>query len=521
MNAPASKARPEGEDRQAPPSRLAAGAVVALVAVAFLLAIVLRLRQAASPLSFDEFASLYFADRPFGDLWGPWMLRETNPPLFYSVLKLWRTMLPDSKAALRALPVVISLAQIGLLARLAAKTYGGLAAVLCILLFALSPSDLYQSGDIRGYGLAKLAVTISFIGLVCALSDRDRPLRGWIAYVAGALGAIYSHTTMLLWPPIATAAVLMDGLIARRTQAGITRKALVGLLIADAAILLLSAWEVWFAVVQLTTRASNIAWIETLETGAFASELNLQLLMGGRASSILMAALILVGLARTRNSRVTRLSLFVLVATIVAFRAADRIHPITSDFTLHWCASFSVLLAAAATARRQGADVPAHPLVLGIGSGAVLAGVTTLGLVQLFEEDWVPKPQDWAYTVKTVARHHNAALLATHESVGLVIEQACRLEFHRPGCPFPLVVMASPSRADSWSFGGFSGRITPQSEVRSALGPVRTVYAFSRYVYTPLQPLGLNPGRYRQVEWDDGTLIGPIPIKDFEARRRS
>jgi hypothetical protein len=211
----------------------------------------------------------------------------------------------------------------------------------------------------------------------------------------------------------------------------------------------------------------------------------------------------------------------VLVATIVAFRAADRIHPITSDYTLHWCASFSVLLAAASIARRQGLGVPRQPRVRQTGGAAVLAAVATLGLVQLFEEDWVPEPQDWAYTVRTVARNGNAALLATHESVGLVIEQACRLEFHRPGCPFPLVVMANPSQADSWSFGGFSGRITPQSQVRSALGPVQTVYAFSRYVYTPLEPLGLDPDRYRQVEWDDGTLIGPIPIKDFETARRS
>ncbi len=120
--------------------------------------------------------------------------------------------------------------------------------------------------------------------------------------------------------------------------------------------------------------------------------------------------------------------------------------------------------------------------------------------------------------MRTVAQTSGSVLLASHESVGLVIEQACRMEFRRPGCPFPLVVMANPSPADSWSSGGYGGRLVAPREVPAALRGARTVYAFSRYVYTPLEPLGLYPGDYREVQWDDGELIGPIPIEDFPGR---
>ena len=46
--------------------------LAALAMLALGLALVLRLHQAAAPMTFDEYASLYFSDRPFGDLWGWW-----------------------------------------------------------------------------------------------------------------------------------------------------------------------------------------------------------------------------------------------------------------------------------------------------------------------------------------------------------------------------------------------------------------------------------------------------------------
>jgi hypothetical protein len=499
-------------------TRLRANPAILLAIAALVLAFVLRIELMSAPLSFDEFASLYFADRPFSDLWGWWMVRETNPALFYTLLKVWRMVLPDNVETLRALPIAISLAQIVLLARFAHRTYGGFAAALAILLLALSPSDIFLTTDIRAYGLAKLAVTVSFIGLVKALSDdNDARLGGWLAYAGGAAVAIYTHSTMLLWPAVATLAVLAEAGFSR----DISRRKLLRLLVADAAIALLSAWELVLVAAQLRVHTANIAWIQPLSLEDFRDEISLQLMMQGAASSVLMLGLMIAGVVRTFRNRTTRLALFMAVAGMAAFKAADQLHPVISDYTLHWAASFTVLLAAASLAARRQAQGPVRARIDRIGAVTVLALVTTVGLVEFEGDDtWLPQPQDWGYTVRTVAHTPGAALLASHESVGLVVEQACRLEFRQSGCPFPLVVMANASQADSWSFGGYGGRIVPPREVRSALGAAKTVFAFSRYVYTPLEPLGLDPGDYREIEWDDGELIGPIPIEDFPAARK-
>jgi hypothetical protein len=80
--------------------------------------------------------------------------------------------------------------------------------------------------------------------------------------------------------------------------------------------------------------------------------------------------------------------------------------------------------------------------------------------------------------------------------------------------------MANPAPTDGWAAGGYVGPIVTAPQVRAALGRARSVYVFSRYVYTPLTQLGLSRRDYRTVEWDDGELIGPIPIADFDRARQ-
>jgi hypothetical protein len=148
----------------------------------------------------------------------------------------------------------------------------------------------------------------------------------------------------------------------------------------------------------------------------------------------------------------------------------------------------------------------------------LLVALTLSGLYDLTQEGTLPRPQDWREIVTTVARAPSRALLASHESIGVVVTEMCRVQFHTAKCPFPLVVMANPSESDMWARGGYPGPLVQPRDVPAALGHPRTVYAFSRYVYTPLEPLGLDPGDYTEVEWDDGELIGPIPPEDFRRK---
>lgn len=480
--------------------------VALLLAATVGLAIWLRLRHAAGSMAFDEMASLYFSGQPWRRLWGWWMLRETNPPLFYSLLKLWRLVVPMGHWPMRALPLVIGFAQLPVFAHFARQRLGWAAALLGLLLFALSPSDIYQDDYLRGYGLARLAVMVSFIGLVGALEGRGR---GWLVYAGGAVTAIYCHTTMVLWPVIATLAVLGDAALRRNRD----WRMLVRLLIADMASAVLSGWVLVMAYAQLkSASAANITWLEPLGWKDFWITCNLQLLGGGSIGSALMALAIAIGLWRGRHDQAVRLSAGIVLGTLGLFKGTDLIHPIVSDYTLHWCFSFTALLAAASLADlRPGARV--HPLVRLLA----LALVAGAGLVDLLVFDPVWQPQDLRRTVHTVAHRPGAALLVSHEAMGVVIEQTCLVEFGRLPCPFPLVAMADPRQTDNWAFGGFHGQLIAPAGVRKALGGADQVFAFSRYYYTPLEHLGLHAGDWPQIYWDDGELIGPIPVHAFDS----
>jgi hypothetical protein len=523
-----------------PPSRSARALLVLVLA----LAVVLRLRHAAGSMAFDEMASLYFSGQPWRHLWGWWMVRETNPPLFYSLLKVWRGLVPMGHWPMRALPLAIAFAHLALFGAFVRRRLGWSAALLGLLLFAVSSSDIYQADYLRGYGLAKLAVLASFIGLVRALEcgaaaplpfrggvggggcppgawdvgiapTPTPPLKGrgfpagaqgWLIYIGGAVVAIHCHTTMVLWPVIATLAVMADAMLRRDGR----WRPLAALMAANLATAALSGWVLVMAYAQLRGASSaNITWLEPLGWSDFWASCNLQLLLGGVAGSFMMAGYMLIGAWRGRHLLIVRLSVLIAIATLVLFKATDAVHPIVSDFTLHWCFSFTTLVAVAS---RIGGHSRLHRAVTALA----LVGVAAAGLVELLiiKPDW--QPQDWRRTVLTVAHAPDAALLASHESVGVVIEQACLVELGHMPCPFPLVVMADPSPTDNWSAGGYAGHLAAPAHVRAALGPVRQVYAFSRYYYTPLEHLGLHARDWRQVYWDDGELIGPIPVHAFD-----
>ncbi|MEO0032319.1 MAG: hypothetical protein RIS94_2077 [Pseudomonadota bacterium] len=475
----------------------------------------LRVAQAAAPVVFDEYASIFFSRHGFGQLWGAWMLRETNPPLFYSLLKLWRMAVPDDVLALRLLPLGIDMAQIALLAGFAWRRYGPAAAVLAVMVVACSASDIYHAPYLRGYGLSKLAVTVSFIGLVRALDgdgEGGTGRRGWIAFAGGAVVAIYCHTTMLIWPLVAGAALAIDALLAPGESRARWRQ----LLLAGVAILIASAWVLTQGVMQLRGHNPNINWIEPLDLDDFVSSVNLQLLLDGTIGSVAMVALMAAGTVRTAGTRATRLALLSLVLGVAAFKACDAVHPIISDYTLHWASPFSAWLAGAAVARGGGEALRRGvPRALRI---ATVAGMALLGRWALATEAYISHPQDWQASIRRVAATPQAAMLVSHESIGVVVQQACMIEFHAATCPFPLVVMANPAPTDSWAFGGYRGPIVSPFGVRRALGKAETVFAFSRYVYRPLDPFGLDKGDYDETLWDDGELIGPIPVSHFDVR---
>jgi uncharacterized membrane protein len=116
----------------------------------------------------DEGFSDWAAQHSLSYIWTVLPKYESNPPLYYTLLKVWRSFFGDSEAVLRALSALINTATIPLLflagRGLAGKKSGGYVGLLASSLFALSTIQIRYAQEARGYALVTFGVGIS----VCA-----------------------------------------------------------------------------------------------------------------------------------------------------------------------------------------------------------------------------------------------------------------------------------------------------------------------------------------------------------------
>jgi len=85
----------------------------------------------------DELYSVSFSRIPMDMLWGDWMVRETNPPLFYSILKGWIALFGEQDTALRVLTIIVGLAAIGGIFLFVRALHSTQAALLAVALAAV------------------------------------------------------------------------------------------------------------------------------------------------------------------------------------------------------------------------------------------------------------------------------------------------------------------------------------------------------------------------------------------------
>src|SRR3546814_68908 len=109
----------------------------------------------------DEAYSVWFSQQSWHVLWRETPYYETHPPLYYSLLKLWRGLGSD-EAVLRLLSVLANVATIGLVALTAyvAVPPPQRLMVACTsgLLFAVSPLQLGLAQPARPYALLMLGL---------------------------------------------------------------------------------------------------------------------------------------------------------------------------------------------------------------------------------------------------------------------------------------------------------------------------------------------------------------------------
>lgn len=470
----------------------------AALAVALVAGAALRLRGSGMSPWFDEWASLFFAHQPLSRLWSGWMVRETNPPLYYTILRGWLLAAgPLGPVGARAPSIAAGLAAIALCWWGVGRADGPRAGAVAALLVAVSAQCIHFSQEVRAYAFLFLALAASFFALLDIVGRAERgeraPTRAWALFAGGAIAAGYLHTTALLWPPVATLALIA----VRPDFRPFTGRDWRALALADLAIAAALGWWLWITWLQLRAPNANIAWVAPpgIREGLKIIAKGSLLLRGRLAATVLVLLPALVGAVRTRARATTRLTLACWLGLIAAFLAASRHQSIILERTAFPLTVFPLALAAAGLA-----GLPRRWAAVGTGGVVALLGINLV----LARPGFVS--EDWLGAVDHVAATPRAALLLSGEAEAVAADQACRLH-RRTACPFPLLTLPL-SRFDAWAHG--LAPPTPSANGHPALPPGTRLYLLTRFQEDPLPALH-GAGLIRAVRVRRAFLMGPLP----------
>jgi uncharacterized membrane protein len=470
-----------------------------LVALAGVIAVAAAISIGLSnyPFWFDEIASLFFAGQPLSRLWSDWAASETNPPLFYSLLRLWLPVAGQSETVFRVLPIVLGLVSIGLayaLARIITRRAEG--GLIAAALLAVSPQHVYYSLQVRGYILGYLGIGLTLVAAALVLREWKRVRLAWLLYGMGLLLALYAHTTFVFF------AVLVNlGMLA---ALGLRRPgALPAWAATNAVVVLVYAWWATISVWQVS-HSKSIAWIPRPRADSLGWLLKTTFLPNVRsvlqlaACAVALAALA-VGL-RKRPAPVAAL-LALSVGGLVTLLVVSLRVPVLIPRTAFWT-TFPVIVALAIGL----AELPGRWLRYGLV--LLLVVLEAKALVR-----WIPDrdPDHWPQAAAWAARLEGHPLVITKaESLTMPLRYYCR-EASSAGCPLRVFVADRHRVVDRqavWA-GGQSGY--PHRDIKTALDQAYAegrLVTLDQYLHYDLTPEIVRDGRFRRAAQfeDDGTV---------------
>lgn len=469
----------------------------------------LRFAVADHSLWFDEQASVFFSDQPFARLWSNWMLRETNPALYYSMLRAWRAVFGSTDFAIRAMSVVASLGAIVIAFNVTRRLYGERAGLIAAALAALSGQQLYFAEQARAYIFILAAVLVAVDALLVFVdADDDARAVRWrsaAVFAVVATACVYLHTTMILFPPIAVAAIVAaDPLRYARRPA-----LLMPLIAAGLVILALASWELRIAALQMRDHSDNIAAIGVPDLRQTIKNILQALFLGGYDGKpsyrmilpLLVMLVVLAFVVRGRRRRATRFLALLTVLAVLAFALVGRIAPIFATRTILWVSAATLVLAAGGLA-----SIPAARWRWGALAAIVaLLAFDTSCVVPTLEQE------DWNTPVRRLAAQPDALLLVQSESMALLADEVCRRRLGREHCPYTIVAMTDPGdHYDTWAWGLFAG---PKVDGRALPGYAkgRTVFLFRKAFFHSVPDLLHAYGLGHGVPAFGPPLIGPLP----------
>jgi 4-amino-4-deoxy-L-arabinose transferase-like glycosyltransferase len=325
----------DGSEAISRPTWLALAAIV-------LAATIFRFWDLGEPsLWTDELYTLGFSKLPPNLLWGDWMVRETNPPLFYSALAVWKSFFGEGEFALRALAAILGVVGVIAVFFVGRGLHSNISGLWAAGLTAVSAQQLQYSQFVRGYTLGFLAAALCIIALLRLAwlwrSESPDSRLPWLAlYAVATTVAFYTHTTFFILPALANAYMAWLWLFrtARR------RREALGWIVANAIMLVACTWWISMTIRQLQAGAEPIAWIEqtsirdaamkTAHVFATRSLDSLNLIVAA-----IFAALIAWGAWRLQFERRVLVAVIGVGAPLILFLISMK-QPIFMERTIYW-----------------------------------------------------------------------------------------------------------------------------------------------------------------------------------------
>lgn len=487
------------------------------------LALFVRLTNLASrPLWLDEAFSAWFSERSFHYLWHVLPTYEAHPPLYYSLLKLWRMFFGGSPFTLRffstllgigAVPVVIAVVLEQ--ERLSPTRQPLLRAGLAGFLVACSPLLIVVGQEARPYPLLTLGYAVAILGLIRLMRQFEEGAPGgwpsWLMLGAGTELTLWAHSLGLLY-----AACLALGLVPALLRPPLTRVRLArGIAIAT---LVAAAYLPCLLMVVNRAHDWRANWLQwepsmLLQLVVLYTVPVEVLTVASAVAAVAMVLLIKRALAATYaskhwNSDRAMLLLWLGPPLGAAFISATFI-PIFLERTL----SASLIPAYLMIAGAIGRSDEAH-------GGRIIAGVICITLLPAaFQTAARPAAERWDLVASALSRNASARdevwlypadSALPLKAVGRIIRGKVRpipepfptLDFKGPiRAGWPAVVSLTPAQAARfagdpaikdvpviWLVTRQSGIFDPHGDMPTALARVRRAGALEHWGYINVQP---------------------------------
>ncbi|MGD2078662.1 MAG: glycosyltransferase family 39 protein, partial [Chloroflexota bacterium] len=175
--------------------------IVALLAI-LLLAMAVRIHKLdGQSIWNDEGLSIYRASQSLPAILANTITldgvdsRDTNPPIYFLLLSLWRSAAGGSIFALRYMSVLAAVVSVAVFYQLGRRALNRPTGVIAAFLLALSPFHVWMSQEIRNYSLLLLFNLLSVYGLF-RYADQQGKRGAWrwlVLWGAAGVTGIYIH----------------------------------------------------------------------------------------------------------------------------------------------------------------------------------------------------------------------------------------------------------------------------------------------------------------------------------------